>query len=74
MIPGMTDRHHGKHVSKDGLYGRESGMDGKLARPQQKSSSEDTDEELARPQERSRAGEEPIVEKPIMLLHYKKLL
>ena len=70
----MTDRHQVKHVGRDGLNGRESGMDGKPSRPQQKSSSEDTDEELARPLERSRAGEEPIVEKPIMLLHYKKLL
>ena len=49
-------------------------MEGKPARPQVKSSPEDTDEELARPQERSRAGEEPIVEKPIILLQYKKLL
>ena len=65
-------------------------MDGKPARPQVKSSPEDTDdeparpqvkssledsnEELARPQEWSRAGEEPIVEKTIILLQCKKLL
>ena len=48
--------------------------DDEPARPQAKSSLEDTDEELARPQEWSRAGEEPIVEKPIILLHCKKLL
>ena len=48
--------------------------DDEPARPQAKSSLEDTDEKLARPQERSRAGEEPIVEKPIILLQYKKLL